>query len=95
MAPFLGTTRTYPGTVRPLESRNSKLFGALLSCKTPKAGDATAAASPNTIQSYHAREDYTQGNCSYYGELTFNYSSSGMSTPMLLTTSVAHRTAFA
>lgn len=46
-------------------------------------------ASPNTIQSYHAREDYTKGNYSYYGELTFNYSSSGMST-----LSFAHRTAF-
>lgn len=71
------------------------LFGALLPCKTPEAGDAAAAASPNTFQYYHAREDYTKGNYSYYGELTFNYSSSGMSTLMLVTTSVAHRTAFA
>ena len=71
------------------------LLGAILVHKTPEAGDATAAASPNTIQSYRAREDYTKGNYSYYGELTFNYSSSGMSMLMLVTTSIAHRTAFA
>lgn len=71
------------------------LFGALLPCKTPEAGDVTAAASPNTIQSYHARKDYTKGNYSYNGEPTFNYSSSGMSTLMLVTMNVEHRTAFA
>lgn len=77
----------------PLENHYCTLLCALWSRKTPEAG--YASASPNTIQSYHAREDYTTGNYSYYGELTFNYSSLRMSTLMLVTASVAHRTACA
>lgn len=40
-----------------LGNHERTLLGELQPCRTPGAGDATATASPNTIQSYHARAD--------------------------------------